>query len=799
MKTNNLYKSGLIILVFLSSTNYQCYAQKLELKKNWWIPNGTVETIVDDTARGRILIGGNFTSIGPYKPNGALVDYTVGSCDLRYAIPNDDVNAVVSDGHKGWFIGGTFTMVGDSIRNAIAHIDSNGQVTNFFANKEGFTGYVKTLMLKDSILYVGGTIDGYGRFKSNSVLIDTAGSIDQNFPEANGHVLKTLPDGKGGWYIGGNFTKVGDSLRNGLAHIDSLGHISAWNPNPDNDVTELKLNGNILYVGGYFLNIGGKARNKIAAIDVKTGKANAWNPNGGTYVSTVLSIEVSGKLIYLGGSFTTMGGAGRKGLAAVDSATGIANSWNPAPDDNIYKIVKSGNSIYVGGIFKNISGKARTGLVAYDSASGKLKGWDPKSDNNVKAMIPYGNKLYIGGDFTSVGGQTRNRLAILDTTTATAGAWNPNAGSFVTSMTIIGNNLYVIGQFQALNGKPRYHIGAVDINTGALQKWRPSLSSVNYISSYKDKILIGAANIAIVENTRKGLASINIKTRKLTDWNPDPNGLVTSLAEKKGIIYIGGGFTQIGGQARKSLAALDAKTGNATAWDPSANTVVYGIKIKDSILYTVGTFSTIGGQSRGKIAAVNLNNAAILPLNLVADNDAYCVDIQDSILYVGGKFSKIGSNTSCKNLFGYNLISNKVTFSSLIDGPVKSVIVKDNFVYAGGLFLTAKGLDRINAAIFDRKTAQPTAWVANPDNNVYTMALGENGIYIGGAFNTIGGITRRAIAALDPGTGIPTSWDPGASATNGASVMTILARDTVIYVGGFFSSIGKKKGTILLL
>src|SRR5690606_33045701 len=50
------------------------------------------------------------------------------------------------------------------------------------------------------------------------------------FPPVNGEVLASTPDSEGGWYIGGRFTQVGEQERLGLAHIDSSGRLTDWNP-----------------------------------------------------------------------------------------------------------------------------------------------------------------------------------------------------------------------------------------------------------------------------------------------------------------------------------------------------------------------------------------------------------------------------------------------------------------------------------------------------------------------------------------------------------------------------------------
>ena len=51
------------------------------------------------------------------------------------------------------------------------------------------------------------------------------------FAKPNGSVSTVVPDGSGGWYIGGSFTQVGGQTRNYIARINADGSLNPWNPN----------------------------------------------------------------------------------------------------------------------------------------------------------------------------------------------------------------------------------------------------------------------------------------------------------------------------------------------------------------------------------------------------------------------------------------------------------------------------------------------------------------------------------------------------------------------------------------
>ena len=75
-----------------------------------WIANDTVNAIADNGTT--IIIGGDFTYVGPYTGHGVPLDASSGSPKTPYPKVDGDVYAVVPDGSGGWYIGGAFARVG---------------------------------------------------------------------------------------------------------------------------------------------------------------------------------------------------------------------------------------------------------------------------------------------------------------------------------------------------------------------------------------------------------------------------------------------------------------------------------------------------------------------------------------------------------------------------------------------------------------------------------------------------------------------------------------------------------------
>jgi hypothetical protein len=109
--------------------------------------------------------------------------------------------------------------------------------------------------------------------------------------------------------------------------------------------------------------------------------------------------------------------------------------------------------------------------------------------------------------------------------------------------------------------------------------------------------------------TRNYMAHVLADKTLDPDFNPQPNGIPTTMILSGSTLYVaGGGFTQIGGQNRQYLAALSTSTGQATSWNPSPNSSIYSIALDGSTLYAAGSFSQIGGQERYYLAALNTSN-----------------------------------------------------------------------------------------------------------------------------------------------------------------------------------------------
>ena len=196
----------------------------------------------------------------------------------------------------------------------------------------------------------------------------------------------------------------------------------------------------------------------------------------------VWSQVIVGGRVYVTGSFATARPAGaapgerqvpRANLLAFDLATGdLVPGWAPSLNAQGLAITASadGKTLYVGGDFTTVDGAARPRLVALDAATGAVvPGFAPTPNARVRALAVSDGTLYAGGSFTTVSGQPRSRLVALRGADGAVTAWEGGADAEVLALTAPAGagSLVVGGRFTTLGGARAYGLGALDLGSGA--------------------------------------------------------------------------------------------------------------------------------------------------------------------------------------------------------------------------------------------------------------------------------------------------------------------------------------------
>lgn len=369
------------------------------------------------------------------------------------------VNAIVVVGTTA-IAGGTFSQVqapGGAVltRSRLVAFDAaTGAIDPGFT--PGVNGKVLALATDGTSVFVGGQFSkANGRTAQHLVRLDLQGRTVRGFdaPVTGGTGVYDLVIGNGLLYIGGAFSSVGGTARNGLAAVDPT--TGAVAPGVDLAFTGLhnggesrvaKLDvspdGTALVAVGNFTTVAGQPRDQIALADLGSGGAtlSAWStqryvpqctPKFDTYIRDVdISPDGAYFVVVTTGAFR--GGADAGVLCDTASrwelhAAGPDRqpSWvDYAGGDTTYSVAVTGTAVYVGGHFRwwnnPFAGDTvgpgtvkRSGIAALDPLNGLPLSWNPgrKLGEGVFSLVATPEGLWVGNDSDQIGGEYHARLA----------------------------------------------------------------------------------------------------------------------------------------------------------------------------------------------------------------------------------------------------------------------------------------------------------------------------------------------------------------------------------------------------
>lgn len=464
-----------------------------------------------------------------------------------------------------------------------------------------------------------------------------------------------------------------------VAVVDAAtGTQQKWATEINGVARQLAVGGNALYVGGDFTNVVDAAavgRNRLAALDTRTGTLLSWNPNPdyGNGIPTIHTVVASGNTVYIGGRFTTIGGAARSSIAAVDAISGSALAWDAAiGSDNgvseVRTIVPDGATLYIGGSFSSAGGQVRSGLAALDRGSAAALLWDAgltldaDSPALVTALAVNADRVFIGGQFKLPGSATATRSAALAKHNAEALPWL-DAGdqhAAITQLGVGGSQVFVGGSFAVLGAKSRNHVAAIDLTSGQVTDWDPNAPNLTGDASSGGvrQLLVAGSTVYAAGSfsriggaDRPGLAALDGATGIALAWNPQIAGSVYAMAASSTTLYVSGTVTTVNGQPRSGLAAFDLVSGQPTTWAPSAPIGgVVRLVATESTVYLGGALSSVAGHTRNGVAALDAHSGALLNWNPdvrapLANFNVADMALADGVLYLVGQFDQVGGQT----------------------------------------------------------------------------------------------------------------------------------------------------------
>jgi hypothetical protein len=806
MKYNRLSSIVLFFILILGSiTNNELHAQGI--LNNYPQTNGRIFATAkrNDT----IFIGGNFTSIynsDSIASYGSIMNPYTGKPSAKWDQPDGEVFAALPDKKGGFFVGGNFQKIGPKKAIRFGHIDSTGNKSDLL-NQSNVNGVVKAMVNLGDTLLIGGQFNLVGNFVETSgvPVFSRTNSVSENFPTINGEVWSVIPDGTGGWYIGGNFSSVGGVTRNNAARIDGNGNLLAWNPNINGHVYAMQIYNNKVYMGGSFSQLNSTVRSGLAAVDTASGAVSAWNP--GSPSTVIRAIVVSNNTLFVAGAFLDMAAQTRKNIAAFSLPSESLTSFSATMTStgaSLYSLAVVGNKVFIGGLFTLVNGDPRNNIACLDAQTGStVSTWQANANGGVNSILYANNHIYIGGTFNNVKGLSRTYLAAVDTATGSVNTFSPSLNGAVQCMALgIANSyLYVSGNFSNF-----YRCYLLTNHT--LETW--PLKSTNYANAMSvvgARTFVGGTISSIGGETRTNLAAFSMRSGELLSWSPSTDGRVETICNvKDSFLFLGGYFSQVNGINRSSLAIFNrsgALHNIAFTFNGNVRSIAFG---GDSIVYVGGSFTNVATISPynsllrvcSKITAINFRTGRVQPTyNPNANNDVYTLMVDGNTLYAGGIFTSIGGqprqfvagisrNTALANSFNPGLFSGSTSVNTICR-------VDSNLLIGGNFYYTVNSINiRRNLAAFNIGTSILSKLANEPDLPVNCLVKNNETIYCGGNFTLLGAMGRNNVAAFLASNGNILNFDIGTSTNFGNhSVFCMFWKDDYLFLGGTFDMIGE--------
>ena len=671
-------------------------------------------------------------------------------------------------------------------------------------------GKVSTLARSGATAYLGGFFKYIGQLTGGGAMLNLEdGHLTNNRSlKIKGRVMTAVPDGKGGWFIGGDFTEVQGVPRQGLAHINADNSLDgAWNvnvtymsyPRVYPYITYMTVANNTLYFIGDFQQVNGQDRYMLAAVDAATGEGTGWNPD---LVGSVTTLTAKDGLVYAGGSFTTP--EGQRSVAALDAVTGKPTAWSLATDGAVHSIAFVRNTMYLAGDFEQVAGVARRRLAAVDLSFNRVTGWNPYMGGYANVLRTRGDTVFVGGWYGDIAGVMRDNLAALDATSGKVLDWNAGDLPLLdqNNFAISDNTIYVSGGFRS--GQIINYLAAFDAVTGRQTGWAPGVDGAVFCiaASGKTAFVGGEFNSAGGKFRNNG-AAIDLSSGKITEWNPDADSQICKLMSLNGLIYAGGTFTKMGGLPRSGLAALHATTGKPTAWNPdlwmihdsgfSTNGYVLDMVADNGLLYVGGQFTRVGNEPRKYAAAVELLTGKATPWNPGSDQVVHAVGVFGPLVYLGGEFTTINEKarlglaavhkvTGQPTNWHQDLMADYSGWGNMSAGKAYAMKLVNATLYVIGSFTQVGTQARNGLAAINLIDGQITSWATERKSSPFPMAVIDSVLYA----NCIAGENPdgQAVVAFSRNSGKPVAWNLQPIPAFSANATQVLDADGLVYAEG---------------
>jgi hypothetical protein len=363
-------------------------------------------------------------------------------------------------------------------------------------------------------------------------------------------------------------------------------------------------------------------------------------------------IQLNG-MLYAGGSFSSVSTATgvspggtftRHNLVAFNPTTGVITAFSPDIDGAVWALATDGTSLYVGGTFSSINGVARRGLAKLDPVTGAVDtAFNARLTNAVKDATMVNGRLIVSGTFTK-------RLAALDSRTGAdsgyinlgiSGTVASNAGPvevYRIAVNPTGTRLVGVGNFTTVDGQPRWRAFMATLGTTAatVNPWQypplqqrcddPSppdyLRDVDFSPDGSWFVIVSTGYVPLPGQIGTSLcdAAARFETTLASPARPTwinytGGNTLHSVAVTDQAVYVQGHQLWLdnsqgkdsagpGAVSRPGIGALDPSSGQALSWNPTKDRGVGGkdLYVTSQGLWVGSDTTHIGHELRARIA-----------------------------------------------------------------------------------------------------------------------------------------------------------------------------------------------------
>jgi hypothetical protein len=554
----------------------------------------------------------------------------------------------------------------------------------------------------------------------------------------------------------------------------------------------LLLSGRRLYVGGSFDRAGSAVSSALAGLDTTSGK---WIGFGagvllGDFGGAVnaLAIDRPGGTLFIGGAFTAADTVETSGVATLRrgrfGSLGVFERFGDPSLATVRALAHSAGKLYAGGDFTAAGDAAATNWAVHDGSSWSTPG-DGLDRGGPYALAAYRDGVVVAGDFGQSGERRITHAGIW------SGAGWQTFGQGVSYDDIADGNVFAIdaADGQMVAGGSFDQAGPVRV--GSVAEWR------------------GGA----WHDMAGGLGGIHVLAK------------VTGMLRVGKDLYVTGDFATAGGAAVRNVARWDGER-----WWPlgsGLNGPGYALAEHNGRIYVGGTFSAAGDTAANGVAAWDPATQTWSPLGHAPafDHDVLSLAVvSNRYLVIGGHFHTLRMNMRdlARNLYGIVVFDTQAEIrpddplsgfsrvrgvqKSFGPGWIRALRLLGTDLYVGGTFDTAGVLQPPDAPAEPGFAAQNLAvwhlgsedghWSTPGGTDEPVMALATldgRSLVVGGWFGAAGGTAASGVVEYDP---VNRTWTPYGEGIGpgerGVRHVEALAQDPAngLWVGGVYNTAG---------